>query len=89
MLTKAVKLSGARPGTARTIVLSLSDGSSRRVDVGALLWGPVFAEVADDDEAFAALSFDRELGTVCWPNGADIAPEALLELPQLRGDQPI
>ena len=33
------------------------------------LQGPVFAE---NDDAFAELFFDAELGTVCWPNGADI-----------------
>jgi hypothetical protein len=86
MLTKAAKLRGARAGSARTVELSLSDGSSRRVDIGPLLWGPVFVEIAEDDAVFAELSFDPELGTVCWPNGADIAPEALLGLPDVGSD---
>lgn len=70
-------------GAARTVKLTFTDGSSRRVDVGPLLWGPVFAEIAESDDAFAALFFDEELGTACWPNGADIAPETLLNLPSL------
>lgn len=83
MLTTSAKLAGVRAGFARTIELSFSDGSSRGVDVGPLLWGPVFAEIADDDEAFAELYYDPQLGTVCWPNGADIAPETLLGLPKV------
>ena len=51
-----------------------------------LLWGPVFAEIAGNDEAFAESFFDSELGTVCWPNGADIAPETLLDLPDIGRD---
>ncbi|MBA2768521.1 MAG: DUF2442 domain-containing protein [Sporichthyaceae bacterium] len=83
MLTTTARLRGASAGSARIVELNFSDGSSRQVDVGPLLWGPVFAEIAESDEAFAALFFDEELGTVCWPNGADIAPETLLSLPNL------
>lgn len=32
-----------------------------------------------DVEYFAKVSVDRELGTVVWPNGADLAPEVLHE----------
>ena len=80
MFTTTAKLNGAHAGSARTVKLSFSDGSSRRVDVGPLLWGPVFTEIAEDDAAFEELFFDSQLGTVCWPNGADIAPETLLGL---------
>ena len=86
MLTTTARLRGARAGSARTIELSFSDGTARRVDVEPLLWGPVFAEIAGNDEAFAGLFFDDELGTVCWPNGADIAPETLLGLPDVGRD---
>ncbi len=83
MLTTTARLRGASAGSARTVELSFSDGSSRRVDIGPLLWGPVFAEIAENHSAFAGLFFDAELGTVCWPNGADIAPETLLSLPDV------
>ena len=86
MFTATARLRRARARAARTIELSFSDGSSRRVDVEPLLWGPVFAEIALNDEAFAELFFDAELGTVCWPNGADIAPETLLDLPDIGRD---
>ena len=83
MLTTA-RLRGACARSARTIELSFFDGSSRRVDVAPLWRGPVFAEISGGDDAFVELFFDAELGTVCWPNGADIAPETLAGLPGRR-----
>ena len=40
--------------------------------------GPMF-EPLRDVEYFARVAVDRELGTVVWPNGADLAPEGLHE----------
>lgn len=38
----------------------------------------VFAPL-EDVVYFRKLRLDPALGTICWPNGADIAPEALYE----------
>lgn len=40
--------------------------------------GPMFQPLQDVDY-FARVSVDPELGTVVWPNGADLAPEVLHE----------
>ncbi|MGB6000271.1 MAG: DUF2442 domain-containing protein [Thermoanaerobaculia bacterium] len=37
--------------------------------------GPVFEPLRDPDY-FAQVSID-EFGVICWPNGADLAPDAL------------
>ena len=61
----------------RTVHLTFADGSTRVVDLAPLLWGPVFAEIASDDELFAQVAVDAELGTIGWPNGADLDPDVL------------
>ncbi|HEV2071695.1 MAG TPA: DUF2442 domain-containing protein [Acidimicrobiales bacterium] len=61
--------------------LTFADGNVGDVDltdkVGAPL-GPVF-EPLRDVEYFAQVSVDTEIGTVVWPNGADLAPDVLHE----------
>jgi len=52
-----------------------SDGSSGVVSVKDRLFGPVF-EPLRDPAFFCLVSID-EFGVVCWPNGADLAPDAL------------
>ena len=45
-----------------------------------------FTQIAEDDAAFEDLFFDSQLGTVCWPNGANIAPETLFGLADVVPD---
>lgn len=56
--------------------LGFSDGSSRDVNLVGKLRGPVF-EPLTDPEFFAQVRVDDELGTVVWPNGADLDPLVL------------
>jgi len=53
-----------------------NDGSTKVVDVKPLLKGRVF-EPLHDPNYFAQVRVDPVPGTVVWPNGADLAPEAL------------
>ena len=62
--------------------LAFNDGSRKTVDLTSELWGPVF-EPLKDPAYFALGRFDPELHTICWPNGADLAPEALGEMPDV------
>jgi len=61
----------------RVVRLLFSDGSERTVDLAPLLWGPVFEEIANNDEVFAQVKVDPEIGTIVWPNGADLDPDVL------------
>lgn len=58
--------------------VTFNDGTVRWIDVASVLWGPMF-EPLRDPQLFAAVRVDAELGTVVWPNGADLAPEYLYE----------
>jgi hypothetical protein len=60
--------------------VTFKDGTSGIVSLTDRLFGPVF-EPLRDPAMFRQVSVD-EFGAVCWPNGADLAPDALYE--QLR-----
>ena len=57
-----------------------NDGVAKRVNLLRLLEGPVF-EPLRDPAYFGRVLLDPVAGTVVWPNGADLAPEAIYELP--------
>jgi hypothetical protein len=59
--------------------LGFDDGNSGEVDLSNEEWVGVFAPLADPGY-FARVALDEELGTIVWPNGADIAPETLHRL---------
>lgn len=67
----------------RALRLVFDDGTRKRVDLTPLLEGPIFRSVRRPSY-FAKVRLDARIGTVCWPNGADLAPEALRALPALR-----
>ena len=65
---------------AHSLDLTFNDGTRKQVDLFPLLEGPVFERLRDP-VFFSRVVLDPVAGTVVWPNGADIAPEALYELP--------
>ena len=58
------------------IRLTYEDGTRGEVDLEHELWGEVF-EPLRGVERFKTFRIDAELGTLVWPNGADLAPEFL------------
>jgi len=59
--------------------LRFADGFEKTVDLSPYLHGPVFEAIRDDPAVFAAVKVDPDAGTIIWPNGADLAPDALYE----------
>lgn len=65
----------ARPGYR--LELLFDDGIRGEICLADRLFGPMF-EPLKDPEFFALVSVD-EFGAVCWPNQADLAPDALYD----------
>jgi hypothetical protein len=57
------------------VLIRFSDGEERRVDLTPLMRGTVFREIREDPVRFAEVKVDQELGTIVWPNGADLDPD--------------
>lgn len=67
---------------SHTLQVTFNDGTTKTVNVEKLLEGPVFQPLKEPDY-FARMTVDPICRTVVWPNGADLAPEALHSLPEL------
>ena len=75
---EVVRIRGVETLGGFRVRLSLTDGSTREVDLGPYLNGPIFEPVRNDPVFFRSVRVDEELGTIVWPNGADIDPDVLV-----------
>ena len=74
MTKQPIRVVAAEYVRAHQIKMRFTDGTQKTVDFSGWLRGGVFKPLISTRE------FKRFFiagGTVCWPNGADIAPEAL------------
>jgi hypothetical protein len=54
-------------------------GVEGKIDLGPLIAdGDIWDNVRNDDDLFKLVRIDA-FGSLCWPDGADIAPELLWE----------
>jgi len=60
--------------------VSFDNGTRGVISLADRLFGPMFESLRDP--AYFRQAFVDEFGVVSWPNGADLAPDALYE--QLR-----
>ena len=62
-----------------SLELTFNDNKRKRINLQHELYGPIF-EPLRDPTYFAHARLDPDTHTVCWPNGADFAPEFLYEM---------
>jgi hypothetical protein len=58
--------------------IRFEDGPEGEVSLAHLVGRGVFS-VWDDEDFFRAVFIDEESGTIAWPGGLDLAPDALHE----------
>jgi hypothetical protein len=75
-----IRVRSVSPLDGYNLRVGFTDGTERVIDVERFLRGPVFEAVRRDRGMFEAVSVDRELGVIVWPNGADIDPDVLYGL---------
>jgi hypothetical protein len=63
------------------IATRFDDGTEKHIDISRWFRGPVFKPLKDT-KFFKTFFIDA--GTLAWPNGVDIAPEALYEADDVR-----
>ena len=73
-----LRIQHVTPLTGYDVELTLTDGTTIRRDLLPYLSGPVFDRIRQDASFFRQVQVDVELGTVVWPNGADLDPDVLI-----------
>ena len=70
----------ARAVGGHRLYLRFEDGAEGEVDLSKLVeFEGVFAPLKEPAEV-AKVRVDPEIGTVCWPNGADLDPDVLYSI---------
>ena len=73
-----IDVTEVRPLENRNLALTFADGLHAVVAMDRVIerYSGVFAALMDDS-FFRQVRVDRELGTIVWPNGADVCPDVL------------
>lgn len=74
-----VRIRSVVPLEGYCVRLGFTNGTERILDLAPFLRGPVFEPLREDPAVFRSVQVDPELGTIVWPNGADICPDVLYE----------
>ena len=63
------------------VLVEFEDGCRKVVDLEQHLQGPIF-ETLKDAAYFRLVSFNQDIETIVWPNGADFSPDFLYDMGQ-------
>ena len=67
-------VTSAKPVEGYRVQVRFDDGREGVADLSEALVGPMFEPLRDPD-MFNMMRVDKELRTIVWPNGCDLAPE--------------
>jgi hypothetical protein len=81
--TRTARIRTVEPLEGFVLRVGFDDGTVREIDLEAELWGPVFEPLRHEPQLFRQVRVDEVLGTIVWPNGADLDPDVL------HGDAPL
>ncbi|MBK9945543.1 MAG: DUF2442 domain-containing protein [Kouleothrix sp.] len=71
-----IRVKDAQPLEGYSLRITFTNGEQRDIDVTRYIsGGGIFALIHDDPNFFRQVRV--ELGTIAWPNGADIDPDVL------------
>jgi len=75
--TRTARIRSVEPLEGFILRPGFDDRVVREIDLEGELWGPVFEPLRRDRQLFRQVRVDEELGTIVWPNGADMDPDVL------------
>src|SRR5687767_5348367 len=70
------RVTGFRVVAPHALEVAFADGTEQRIDFSPVLQGALFGPL-QDLATFNAVALHPEVGTLVWPNGADIDPGTL------------
>jgi hypothetical protein len=70
-------IQAAEPKEGYVLLITFGDGSSREIDFGPYMRGPIHEPMRRSLDVFRAFVVDEDSGTLVWPNETDIAPDML------------
>ena len=75
--TRTGRIRSVEPLEGFVLRLGFDDGTVGEIDLEAELWEPMFEPLRHDPQLFQRVRVDEVLGTIVWPNGADLDPDVL------------
>ena len=72
-----IRICSVEPLHDFVVRLAFTDGTVGEIDLEPILWGPVFEPLLRDPVLFRQVQVDPQLGTIVWPNEADMDPVVL------------
>lgn len=79
--TQLTRIQSVEPLDGFVLRPVFDDCTERQIDLGDGFWGPtcepLTAAFGANRDLFRKVHVDRELGSIVWPNGADMDPDAL------------